>query len=369
MNVFFRLAVGPVLVLGSWVIVADATAAAPVPVVAPAAPRDRIGCLGRGGFIEGCRGQYGRERTALKNEMDSLRAQAAAAQGVLDTNLWMLSRYTEILSTERTTAANLSREIPEKEKIIAVLDETLGDKFDQALKELESFSAFSLESSGKALLSLRDYLGGSLAGVTSRLAEIDTELLASDLSVVDRDALRFERRVLVRIQAAASRNLKPGEFEEIVKKIRTSTLSAEAGKLPPDLISLIAAVVQSETRQLKEREVSSLLQSRMNWVKLKFSSLRDELKRALEVSREYRAGLVENIVKNQSGYEEWKTYLDDQRAIRDRANSRYLSLESRHEETAILLECCDDHPYCRANRDGWEDYENRVRNRGNDNCR
>ena len=362
MNSFVRLAVVPAFALSFFSTVALSAS----PASAPLAPRD-AGCFGKGGFIEGCKGAYDRERDGLNVEIPSLKSQALVAQEALDKNQNILLRYVEIITNEKTLISNLNRDIPEKERVVTALEDALGAKLDEAKKELDSISNLHLEGSGKLLVSLRGYISSSLAGVASRLVEIDSELLSDQIQSSERDALNYEKRVLLRIQSAVGANLKPGEFEGLISKIRSGSLSVQASKLPADLVALIAAVIQTEERQLKEKEISSLVSKKMTWVEAKLSSLKDEMAKSLANAKKDRNSLAETLATNEAGYSEWREYLNSQMRVRDFARSRNAQLEARFAEIFRLRECCDDHPYCRSN--GLEQFENRVRDRPNDDCR
>jgi hypothetical protein len=261
----------------------------------------------------------------------------------------------------------LNREIPEKERVVAALEDALGAKLDEAKKELDSLSILHLEGSGKLLVSLRGYISSSLAGVASRLVEIDSELLSAQIQSSERDALNYEKRVLLRIQSAVAANLKPGEFEDLISKIRSGSLSVQASKLPADLVALIAAVIQTEERQLKGKEISSLVSNKMTWVEANLSSLKDEMASSLANAKKDRNSSEETLAKIEASHSEWREYLNSQMRVRDYARSRATQLEARFAEIFKLRECCDDHPYCRSN--GLEQFENRVRDRPNDDCR
>jgi hypothetical protein len=368
MNVFFRLAVGPVFFLGSIAGLTEAYAAVPLPLVAPAAPRDRIRCLGHGGFVDACKGQYGRERTGLEQEMAALRAQAQSAQAILDKHQTTLTSFAEGIASAKAKIAFHDQEMPQKERLLALLNTLIGEKFDQADRELNSFSRMNLRSKGKALVSLREFLNGSASGLNDRLLEIETKLGSPGLSSVEIEALRFEQRTLRRIKSSMIGGLTSADFDGLVSQLRRGKVEvADVAEWPTDLVALIRSLVEVEIAEIEAEDISSRVQSLMSWLKSKLVEFKTEVTTQVSSAKTERASLQSRLAVNESSYSEWRDYLDNLRIKRDQANATYRAREARYASTAMLLECCDDSPYCKAN--GWEDYENRVNNRGNDDCR
>lgn len=368
MNVFFRLAVGPVFFLGSIAGLTEAYAAVPLPLVAPAAPRDRIRCLGHGGFVDACKGQYGRERTGLEGEIAALRAAAEVAQAAQDKHQTTLTSFAETIASQKAKIAFYDQEMPQKERLMTLFKTLIDEKFDEADRELDSFSQMSLQVRGKALVSLREFLRGSASGLNDRLEEIDIFLGSTLYSAEEKEALRFEQRTLLRIKSSVSAGLTIADFDKMVTVLRKGRVPlVEASQWPTDLVALVSTLVELEVAEIKKSDLSSRVQSRMAWIKSKLVEYRAEMAAWVNSAQSERTALRASVEKNQRSFDEWRDYLENLRIQRDQANANRRAREARYASTAMLLECCDDSPYCKAN--GWEDYENRVNNRGNDNCR